>query len=154
MRFEDLDAQTLDQIGTPEDNAQARTLVQNHQVQHGYRLPDRLRGVVLDEQPFQVEVRIQDDQLTYVCSCPQVEGDELCAHVLALLAGLDRGTGEVSQPGGTQGTAEEILQEGTAGHHPGPGGPGAGSAGRPEGGRPGAGRYPGVHRPGGGGGFG
>jgi hypothetical protein len=40
MRFEDLDAQTLDQIGTPENNARARTFVQNQQVRHGYRLPE------------------------------------------------------------------------------------------------------------------
>ena len=85
MRFEDLDAQTLDQIGTPEDNDKARLLVENHQVEHGYRLPDRLRGLVLDEQPFRVEVRIKDDQLTYVCACPQEEGEALCPHVLALL---------------------------------------------------------------------
>jgi hypothetical protein len=85
MRFEDLDAQTLDQIGTPEDNDKARLLVENHQVEHGYRLPDRLRGLVLDEQPFRVEVRIQNDQLTYVCACPQEEGGGLCSHVLALL---------------------------------------------------------------------
>jgi len=85
MRFEELDAQTLDQIGTPEDNAKARLLVENHQVKHGYRLPDRLRGLVLDGQPFRVEVRIQNDQLTYVCACPQEEGEALCTHVLALL---------------------------------------------------------------------
>ena len=85
MRFEDLDAQTLDQIGTPEDNDKARLLVENHQVKHGYRLPDRMRGLVLDGQPFRVEVRIQDDQLTYVCACPQEEGEALCTHVLALL---------------------------------------------------------------------
>ena len=34
---------------------------------------------------FAVEVRIQDDQLTYVCACPQEEGEALCPHVLALL---------------------------------------------------------------------
>jgi hypothetical protein len=85
MRFEDLDAQTLDQIGTPEDNDKARLLVENRQVKHGYRLPDRLRGLVLDEQPFRVEVKIQNDQLTYVCACPQEEGGALCPHVLALL---------------------------------------------------------------------
>jgi hypothetical protein len=85
MRFEDLDAQTLDQIGTPENNARARTFVQNQQVRYGYRLPDRLRGVVVDEVPFQVEVKVQNDQLTYICSCPQMEGGELCSHVLALL---------------------------------------------------------------------
>ena len=84
MRFEELDAQTLDQIGTPEDNAKARLLVENHQVKHGYRLPDRLRGLVVDEQPYRVEVRIKDDQLTYVCACSQEEGEALCTHVLAL----------------------------------------------------------------------
>jgi hypothetical protein len=85
MRFEDLDAQTLDQIGSPEGNARARELVENQQVKHGYRLPDRLRGVVFDGTPFQVEVRIQNDQLTYVCACSQEETEELCPHVLALL---------------------------------------------------------------------
>jgi uncharacterized Zn finger protein len=85
MRFEDLDAKTLDQIGTPENNARAQAFVQNQQVRHSYRLPDRLRGVVVDEAPYQVEVKIQNDQLAYICSCPQMEGGELCAHVLALL---------------------------------------------------------------------
>src|SRR5208337_1793193 len=85
MRFEELEAQTLDQIGSPEGQAQARIMVQNHQVRHGYRLPDRLRGVVLDQQPYTVEVKIQDDQLTYQCDCPQAEGEEICPHVLALL---------------------------------------------------------------------
>jgi hypothetical protein len=85
MRFDELEAQTLDQIGSPEGQARARTLVQDHQVRHGYRLPDRLRGVVLDEQPFKVEAKILDAQLTYQCSCPQAEGEEICPHVLALL---------------------------------------------------------------------
>ena len=85
MRFDDLDTQTLDQIGSPEAVAQARTLVQDHQVKHGYRMPDRLRGVVLDGQPYTVEAKIQDDQLTYQCSCPQAEEEEICPHVLALL---------------------------------------------------------------------
>ena len=74
MRFEDLDAETLDQIGTPEANEKARSLVENHQVEYGYRLPDRLRGLVMDENPFRVEVRVADDQLAYVCACPQEEG--------------------------------------------------------------------------------
>ncbi|MFI5331716.1 MAG: SWIM zinc finger domain-containing protein, partial [Desulfobaccales bacterium] len=85
MRFDELDTQTLDQIGSPEAVAQARTLVQDHQVKHGYRMPDRLRGVVLDGQPYTVEAKIQDDQLTYQCSCPQAEEEEICPHVLALL---------------------------------------------------------------------
>jgi uncharacterized Zn finger protein len=84
MRFEDLQAQTLEQIGTPETTARARGLVENHQVLNGYRLPDRLKGVVQDEQVYQVEVKIQNEHLSYVCSCPQVEG-QVCPHVLALL---------------------------------------------------------------------
>ncbi len=85
MRFEDLQAQTLDQISTPEATAQARTLVQNNRVQYCYRMPDRLQGLVQTEQPFQVEVKVQNEHLSYVCSCPQVEGGEICPHVLALL---------------------------------------------------------------------
>jgi hypothetical protein len=99
MRFEQLEAQTLDQIGTPEGQAQARTMVQNHQVRHGYRLPDRLRGIVLDQQPYPVEVKIQDDQLAYQCSCPQAEGGEICPHVLALLRAWVEEPGKfLSQP--------------------------------------------------------
>jgi hypothetical protein len=85
MRFEELDAQTLDQIGTPEGMAKARSLVEDQQVKYGYRSPDRLRGVVVDEQPCLVSVRILNDQLNYECSCPQGEDGELCPHVLALL---------------------------------------------------------------------
>lgn len=85
MRFEDLQAQTLGQIGTPEAMERARAQVQNQQVQHGYRLPDRLQGVVWDDQAFQVEVRIQNEQLSYVCSCPQEAEGGICPHVLALL---------------------------------------------------------------------
>jgi uncharacterized Zn finger protein len=85
MRFEDLQAQTLDQIGTPEATAQARSLVQNHQVVNGYRWPDRLQGVVRDKRIYPVEVKIQNEHLSYVCSCPQVEGGGVCPHVLALL---------------------------------------------------------------------
>jgi len=85
MRFEELDAQTLSQIGTPEATSKAKALVQGQHVLHGYRLPDRLRGVVWDDQPIQVEVRTQNDQLSYVCSCPLVESGEICPHVLALL---------------------------------------------------------------------
>lgn len=85
MRFEELDAQTLNQIGSPEASSKARALVQGQHVLHGYHLPDRIQGVVWDDQAIQVEVRTQNDQLSYVCSCPQVEGGEICSHVLALL---------------------------------------------------------------------
>ena len=85
MRFEDLDAQTLNQIGTPAATAQAQELAKSQQIKYGYRLPDRLRGLVLDGQAFQVEARIQNDQLTYVCDCPMAESGEICPHVLALM---------------------------------------------------------------------
>jgi hypothetical protein len=86
MRFEELDHKTLSRVGTPEAMARAQALVQGQKVQHGYRLADRLRGVVLDKKPYPVEVRITDDQqLSYVCACPHQGEGELCDHVLALL---------------------------------------------------------------------
>jgi uncharacterized Zn finger protein len=85
MRFEELQSQTLEQIGSPEANALARTLVEEERVHHGYRSPDRLQGVVEDGEDFQVEVKIKNDQLSYLCSCPQSEAGDICAHVLSLL---------------------------------------------------------------------
>jgi uncharacterized Zn finger protein len=85
MRIEDLQAQTLDQIGTPEANAQAQELMDNQQVHSAYRIGERLQVVVWDKEPLQVEVRIKDGQLSSVCSCPQADGGEICSHVLALL---------------------------------------------------------------------
>ncbi|MEW6388543.1 MAG: hypothetical protein AB1491_13600 [Thermodesulfobacteriota bacterium] len=85
MRFEDLNAQTLGQIGTAEAVARARQLVQEQQVQHGYALPDRILGVVWDEEVHQVEAKIKDDQLSFMCPCSQAERGEICDHVLALL---------------------------------------------------------------------
>jgi uncharacterized Zn finger protein len=85
MRFEELDIKTLSRIGTPEATAQAQELVKARQVQQGYRTANRLQGVVLDGQPLRVEVKIQNDQLSYECDCPQEEGGEVCPHVVALL---------------------------------------------------------------------
>ena len=85
MRFEELDSQTVSRIGTPETTAQAQTLVKDQKVRHGYRLTNRIRGLVEDEQVCRVGVKIHNDQLTYECSCPQSEGGDLCPHVLALL---------------------------------------------------------------------
>lgn len=91
MRFDELQPQTLEQIGTPEANTLARNLVEEGRVHYGYRSPDRLQGVVEDGESFQVEVRIKNDQLSYMCSCPRSEAGEMCAHVLALLrAWLER----------------------------------------------------------------
>src|SRR4030043_798444 len=85
MRFEELDAQTRSQIGTPEATRKPKVLVQGQHVLYGYRLPDRCRGVGWEHQTIQVEVRTQNDQLSYVFSCPLVESGEICPHVLALL---------------------------------------------------------------------
>jgi len=85
MRFEDLDTKTLDHIGTPELTARARELIQNQQLQFGYRLPDRLQAVVWEGESFPVEARIKDDQLSCFCPCTQEEEGEICAHTLALL---------------------------------------------------------------------
>jgi uncharacterized Zn finger protein len=91
MRFDELQPQTLEQIGSPEANALARTLVEQRHVHHGYRSPDRLQGVVEDSEALQVEVKLKNDQLSYLCSCAQSEAGEMCAHVLALLrAWLDQ----------------------------------------------------------------
>jgi len=91
MRLEDLLAETLDQIGTPETQAKARSLAQKDQVHYGYVQPDRIQMVVWDEEPCQVEVRTKDEQLSFLCSCSQQE--DICAHALALLWAwvLDRG---------------------------------------------------------------
>jgi uncharacterized Zn finger protein len=85
MRFDELQPQTLEQIGSPEANALARTLVEERHFHHGYRSPDRLQGVVEDSERFQVEVKIKNHQLSYLCSCAESEAGEMCAHVLALL---------------------------------------------------------------------
>lgn len=84
MRFEDLKAATLEQIGAPEASAKAREMAKAGQVQFGYWLPDRLQGVVTDGEPCPVEVRVREDQLSFVCSCPEAEGG-ICLHALALL---------------------------------------------------------------------
>jgi uncharacterized Zn finger protein len=85
MRIEDLQAQTLGQIGAPEANARAQELIENQQVHSGYRTGERLQIMVWDPEPIHVEVRIKDGQLTSVCPCPQAHGGEMCPHVLALL---------------------------------------------------------------------
>jgi hypothetical protein len=85
MRFDDLDAKTLDQIAPPEINARARELIQNNQVQFAYRLPDRLQALVWDEESYQVEARIREDQLSCMCPCNQEAEGQICHHALALL---------------------------------------------------------------------
>ncbi len=85
MRFEELQIQTLERLGTPEANEKARELVQERQILYGYKSAERLHGVVQEEESFPVEVRIKDDQLSFECQCPQFEAGENCLHVLALL---------------------------------------------------------------------
>jgi len=85
MRIEDLDAQTLGQIASPEANARAQELIDEQHLQAGYRHGERLQVVVWDGESWPVEVRIKDGQLSSVCPCPQAAGGEMCPHVLALL---------------------------------------------------------------------
>jgi uncharacterized Zn finger protein len=85
MRFDELDAKTLEQIGSPEAKAKARELLDHNQVQYGYRLPDRLHAVVADEESLPVEVRIKDDQLSCFCPCTLEEEGEICEHAIAVL---------------------------------------------------------------------
>ncbi len=85
MRFDQLDAQTLAQLGTVEVRDAARSLVQGQQVKHGYQQPDRLQALIWDEEALLVEVLIKNDQLSFLCSCSQTEGSEICSHALALL---------------------------------------------------------------------
>jgi uncharacterized Zn finger protein len=85
MRFDDLDVKTLDHVASPEVLARAQAIVQNNQLQYAYRLPDRLQAVVFDEEPFQVEARIREDQLSCLCHCNQEVEGGICAHAVALL---------------------------------------------------------------------
>jgi len=85
MRFDNLDEKTLDQIALPEIKERAQELIQNNQIQFGYRLPDRLQAVIWDEEPCVVEATIKADQLSCICPCHQEEEGQICPHALALL---------------------------------------------------------------------
>jgi len=85
MRFDELDAHTLERLGTPEANARARELVQDRQVLYSYYSAERLHAVVQDEESYPVEVRLRDEQLSFECQCPVFAAGENCPHVLALL---------------------------------------------------------------------
>jgi uncharacterized Zn finger protein len=85
MRFENLDEKTLDQIAPPEIKERAQELIQNNQIQFGYRLPDRLQAVVWDEEACVVEATIRADQLSCICPCHQEVEGQICPHALALL---------------------------------------------------------------------
>jgi hypothetical protein len=85
MRFDNLDSKTLEHIASPELTARAQELVQNNQLQYAYRLPDRLQGVVWDEESYPVEAKARDDQLSFVCQCDQEVEGGICPHALALL---------------------------------------------------------------------
>lgn len=73
MRFEDLDAEVVRRLGTPERVAQAQELVKNNQVRYRYRLPDRLQAAILDDRLYQVEVSLDDDRLKFTSPFPWEE---------------------------------------------------------------------------------
>ncbi len=85
MRFDELQSHTLERLGTPEANARAQELVQDRQVLYPYHSPERLHAVVMEEEPYPVEVRLRDEQLSFECQCPIFAAGENCHHILALL---------------------------------------------------------------------
>jgi uncharacterized Zn finger protein len=86
MRFEDLNAEKVRQLGTEARWLAAQDLVHNGQVHFRYRTPDRLEAAVQDKENwYPTVVSIVDDALESSCSCPQPE-DGWCSCSLAVLA--------------------------------------------------------------------
>ncbi len=86
MRFEDLNAETVQQLGTEEKWLAAQNLVQSGQVHFRYRTPDRLEAAVQDNDHwYSCAVTLADDSLECACTCPAGEGG-WCTCGLAVLA--------------------------------------------------------------------
>jgi uncharacterized Zn finger protein len=86
MRFEDLNAEKVRQLGSEERWLAARDLVHNGQVHFRYRTPDRLEAAVQDKENwYPAVISIVDGALESSCSCPQLE-DGWCICSLAVLA--------------------------------------------------------------------
>ena len=85
MRFEDLNAEKIRQLGSEERWLAAKDLVHNGQVHFRYRTPDRLEAAVQDnENWYPAVIFIVDGALESSCSCPQQE-DGWCTCSLAVL---------------------------------------------------------------------
>ncbi|MGQ9920826.1 MAG: SWIM zinc finger family protein [Desulfobacca sp.] len=86
MRFEDLKAATVQQLGGEEKWLAAQDLVHNGQVHFRYRTPDRLEAAVQDNDNwYSCAVTLVDDSLECACTCPEGEGG-WCTCGLAVLA--------------------------------------------------------------------
>lgn len=86
MRFEDLNADKVRQLGSEERWLAAQDMVHNGQVHFRYRTPDRLEAAVQDKENwYPAVISIVDGDLESSCSCPQQE-DGWCTCTLAVLA--------------------------------------------------------------------
>lgn len=86
MRFEDLTADRVRQLGSEADWSKARELLERGLLHYRYRAGDRLEGAILEnDQWYPVTVTIVDGELQASCSCPH-EGPGWCPGSLALLA--------------------------------------------------------------------
>jgi uncharacterized Zn finger protein len=85
MRFEDLNAEKVRQLGSEEKWLAAQDMVHNGQVHFRYRTPDRLEAAVQDKENwYPTLISIVDGTLESSCSCPQPE-DGWCTCSLAVL---------------------------------------------------------------------
>ena len=85
MRFEDISAEKVRQLGPEERWLAAQDLVHNDQVHFRYRTPDRLEAAVQDKENwYPTVVSIVNGALESSCSCPTQE-DGWCACSLAIL---------------------------------------------------------------------
>jgi uncharacterized Zn finger protein len=86
MRFEDINAEMVQQLGAEEKWAAAQDLVQQGQVHFRYRTPDRLEAAVQDNDNwYSCAVTLTDETLACDCTCPEGQG-QWCTCGLAILA--------------------------------------------------------------------
>lgn len=86
MRFEDINAEKVRQLGSEERWLAAQDMVHNDQVHFRYRTPDRLEAAVQDKENwYPTVVSIVDGALQNACTCPQQQ-DGWCTCALAVLS--------------------------------------------------------------------
>lgn len=86
MRFEDLNADKVRNLGSDADWQKAQELLSRGQVHYRYRAGDRLEAAIQDNDHwYPVTVSIIDGELQTNCTCPQT-GTGWCPGSLAVLA--------------------------------------------------------------------
>ncbi|AEB10510.1 SWIM zinc finger family protein [Desulfobacca acetoxidans] len=86
MRFEELDADKIQRLGSEEQWLAAQELVRQKQVHFRFRTPDRLEAAVQNNENWcTAAVSIIDGGLQSTCTC-QHEGEGWCVCALAVLA--------------------------------------------------------------------